>query len=330
MDGLVIYGVYAECDIGKFGWADQVISNDQVLPYFILHKLGEYPGVPGLFTSCLFSGALSTCSSGLNSMAAVALEDVIKKVKPDITDKRSTILSKCIACSLGLLVIGLAFAVSAFGTMVLQLSYSIYGIIGGPYLGVFSLGILVPWANWKGAFSGVIVGVCSTLWLAIGAQKYPPNKHEAMVKATGCKSFINMTVANFTDPERIELFKKFDVNGIRYPANEFTEYDFPAADWYAISYLWYAAIGVSFTFVTGMIMSWVFNVILKEEPGEVKKELLFNYGEFFDWLKHLCCRGHHYEIAAKRKKNDGDGQSLHNMAGNDDVHAADINRAYEI
>ena len=72
----------------------------------------------GLFTSCLFSGALSTASSGMNSIAAIVLEDIVKKVKPDITDKTSTLVSKVIACSLGLTVIGLAFLVSVAGTMV--------------------------------------------------------------------------------------------------------------------------------------------------------------------------------------------------------------------
>ena len=33
----------------------------------------DYPGVPGLFVAGVFSGALSTVSSGLNSLAAVSL-----------------------------------------------------------------------------------------------------------------------------------------------------------------------------------------------------------------------------------------------------------------
>ena len=86
----------------------------------------------------------------MNSVAACALEDIVKKVKPDISDRTSTKVSKVIACCLGLSVIGLAFLVSVVGTMVLQLAYSIFGIIGGPYLGLFFLGTMVPWANWKG------------------------------------------------------------------------------------------------------------------------------------------------------------------------------------
>ena len=37
----------------------------------------DYPGVPGLFVAGVFSGALSTVSSGLNSLAAVTLRLVV-------------------------------------------------------------------------------------------------------------------------------------------------------------------------------------------------------------------------------------------------------------
>ncbi len=35
----------------------------------------------------------------------------------------------------------------------------------------------------------------------------------------------------------------------------------PLADFYSISYLWYAAIGVSFTFVAGVLFSWIFGEV---------------------------------------------------------------------
>ena len=44
-----------------------------------------------------------------------------------------------------------------------------------------------------------------------------------------------------------------------------TKYEFlliwfspPEASWYSISYLWYAAIAISFTFVSGMLFSLIF------------------------------------------------------------------------
>ncbi|XP_066913221.1 sodium-coupled monocarboxylate transporter 1-like isoform X2 [Clytia hemisphaerica] len=307
MDGCVIYAVYSKCDIGKFGLG-YVTSNDQVLPYFIIDKLKEYQGVPGLFTSCLFSGALSTASSGLNSIAAVLLEDVVKKVKPDINDAAATRMSKIIACALGFLVIGLSFLVSKFGTMVLQLAYSIFGIIGGPYLGLFCLGMLVPWSTWKGAYCGVVVGVSTTLWLAVGGIIYPPNKHAQMVDVRECQVYKDYHNPNATMYEQLRNDTKIPSivqgNGLAYPTLEFNDHDISLASWYSMSYLWYAAIGVSFTFVTGCLVSLFCKYVLKEEEEDVDEDLLFDYYGFFQSLIPKKCRSDSYEMNRSSKGNE--------------------------
>ena len=60
-----------------------------------MDTLRNTPGLPGLFLSCVFSAALSTISSGLNSLSAVFLEDVIKGfILKDITDKKAALFSK--------------------------------------------------------------------------------------------------------------------------------------------------------------------------------------------------------------------------------------------
>lgn len=43
-----------------------------------MEVLSNIRGLPGLFISCIFSGTMSTVSSGLNSMAAVVWEDFLK------------------------------------------------------------------------------------------------------------------------------------------------------------------------------------------------------------------------------------------------------------
>ena len=47
----------------------------------------ENPGFPGFFVAGIFSGALSTVSGGLNSLAAVTLEDFIKPYWSKISKK---------------------------------------------------------------------------------------------------------------------------------------------------------------------------------------------------------------------------------------------------
>lgn len=55
----------------------------------------NFPGFPGLFVSGIFSGALSTVSSGVNSLATVTLEDIIKGYsKRELSDKTATWITK--------------------------------------------------------------------------------------------------------------------------------------------------------------------------------------------------------------------------------------------
>ncbi|XP_021359993.1 sodium-coupled monocarboxylate transporter 2-like [Mizuhopecten yessoensis] len=90
--GTVIYAFYQTCDPLSFGLID---ASDQLLPLFVMDVLGHMPGIPGLFVSCLFSGALSTLSSGLNSIAAVILEDCVKIFCfKEMSERKATFASK--------------------------------------------------------------------------------------------------------------------------------------------------------------------------------------------------------------------------------------------
>ncbi|KAL5018667.1 hypothetical protein ScPMuIL_004389 [Solemya velum] len=77
MIGVVMYGFYSTCDPVSAGLIEK---RDQLLPLFTMDILGDVPGVPGLFLSCIFSGGLSSMSSGLNALAAVLLGRLFKAV----------------------------------------------------------------------------------------------------------------------------------------------------------------------------------------------------------------------------------------------------------
>ncbi|XP_047101546.1 sodium-dependent multivitamin transporter-like [Schistocerca piceifrons] len=75
-------------------------------------------------------------------------------------ESRSPLVGKLLALVFGLLFLGLAFMAQFLGG-VLQASLTIFGAVGGPVLGFFSLGMFLPHANeplWV-----VVLGVLLTL-----------------------------------------------------------------------------------------------------------------------------------------------------------------------
>ena len=67
-------------------------------PLFVMQILGRFPGLTGLFISCILSATLSTFSSGVNSMATVILEDIYKRLpkKNPMTNEEEVIFSKAL------------------------------------------------------------------------------------------------------------------------------------------------------------------------------------------------------------------------------------------
>lgn len=242
--GLVMYARYQECNPRVMG---DVTSNDQMVLYFVMDVLQDYPGLPGLFVACIFSGALSTISSAFNSLATVTMADFVRPYFPNMTEKRATLVSKGLACMYGLVCLAMAFLASLMGS-VLSAALSIFGMVGGPLLGLFIVGMLFPWTNAIGAISGLAVSLPLALWLGIGSIMYnnanagppagpPPqclNMSDFTTAAT--TAFATTTVATTTvAPPALMGLAKF----------------------YSLSYMWYTAHNAAIVVVVGLVVSFI-------------------------------------------------------------------------
>jgi sodium-coupled monocarboxylate transporter 8/12 len=165
--GVMIYAYYADCDPYT---AKQIQDIDQIFPYFVMEVLGDKKGLPGVFLACIFSGSLSTISSGLNSLAAVLIEDVYKGLMGRrLTDQRQGLISKIFSVALGAFVILLTYVVSYLGP-ILNVALSLFGVLEGPIMGVFVLGFFFPQANRRGGLIGFLTSLFLLLWIFLGAQ----------------------------------------------------------------------------------------------------------------------------------------------------------------
>lgn len=145
-NGLLIYTTYKKCDPLTTKLAK---ARDQLLPLFVMDVLGDLPGLSGIFIAGVFSAALSSLSTCLNSMSAVVLEDFCKPfVRRPLSDTAINFIMRSVVVGVGVLCVALVFLVEKLGT-VLQLAMSLEAITNGPLLGIFTMGILMPFVNGK-------------------------------------------------------------------------------------------------------------------------------------------------------------------------------------
>nr|XP_033325163.1 sodium-coupled monocarboxylate transporter 1-like isoform X3 [Megalopta genalis] len=245
--GLLIYAWYHECDPLTTKLAG---AKDQLLPLLVMNVLKEMPGLPGLFVAGVFSAALSSLSTGLNSMSAVVLEDFIKPFrKTPFTPKTADTLMKLTVVILGVTCVALVFVVEKTGSHVLQLTTSLTSITSGPSLAIFSMGVLLPWVNAKGALIGGLSGLSFMSWISLSAEAAIASGRlkfdEKPISTEGCYyTFPQVESLIFIPPDNI-------LN-----AGEDDMLPEPLA-LYRLSYLWYTVTGALVTMSVGLLVSLI-------------------------------------------------------------------------
>ncbi|XP_056654734.1 sodium-coupled monocarboxylate transporter 1 isoform X2 [Monodelphis domestica] len=243
--GLSLYSVYHNCD----PWTSKKVwSPDQLMPYLAIDILQRFPGLSGLFVAAAYSGTLSTVSSSITALACVTLEDVIKPHLDSPSERTLFLFSKGTCLFYGIICIGMAALASLMGSM-LQAALSIFGMIGGPLLGLFTLGILFPLANSNGAFIGILCGFITSLWIGVGAYYYPPPPKRTLP--------LPLSVANCSETRSMYLdWTNFTIHGFSTSWDEFyLSRNAISRNIYSLSYLYLSTVGTLVTIIVGLIAS---------------------------------------------------------------------------
>lgn len=69
----------------------------------------------------------------------------------------------------------------------LQAALTIFGVVGGPVFGVFTLGMFTRLGNQRGAIIGLFVSLVFSLWIGFGQPK-PPIPNKINVNASNCSN----------------------------------------------------------------------------------------------------------------------------------------------
>ncbi|XP_061609957.1 solute carrier family 5 member 6a isoform X2 [Phyllopteryx taeniolatus] len=273
--GLVMFARYGEDSPLDKGY---VKTNDQMVLYFVMDVFKDLPGLAGLFVACLFSGALSTISSAFNSLATVTMEDLIKPHFPNMAESKATLLSKGLALAYGLLCLAMAYLASIMGS-VLQAALSIFGMVGGPLLGLFCLGMFFPWANSIGALVGLAAGLAMAFWIGIGSfvMRMPGPSAVPPLSTVTPPPFENISTTVMTSLVNATTTKPrpTGVDAL-----------------YSLSYMWYSAHNSTTVVVVGLLVSLLTGPTKEKQltPGTVYPvlgNLLFFLPQRY--REKLCC-----------------------------------------
>jgi SSS family transporter len=131
---------------------------DRVFPFFIVHELPA--GIRGFLAAGAFAAAMSTISSGLNTLANVTVVDLLERWGPGVRTAR------IVTVAWTLVVIGAAVIAFRLGSL-LELIVRVNSYFYGCLLGIFLLGMFNERASGAGVRGGLLTGMAGIIALAL-------------------------------------------------------------------------------------------------------------------------------------------------------------------
>ena len=115
----------------------------------------------------------------------------------------------------------------------LELALVIGGCTNGPIIGVFTLGMLVPWVSNRGALGGFLTGVILTSWVAGGATVYRDQLSYTSVTSPKYPD----QVSQCPDTWLLDMANVTVTHEVKHPLPGYLPV-------YELSYIWYSALGI--------------------------------------------------------------------------------------
>lgn len=138
-------------------------GGDRVFPDFITKHLPS--GLSGLVVAAIFAAAMS---SSLNSIAATAVNDLYKPLRPNSSDNHYLKVSHILTLAWGVVQIAVALVVRHQARSALDQALSIASLINGPILGVFLVGTFLRRVSQPPALIGMLVSIGVMLYVFFG------------------------------------------------------------------------------------------------------------------------------------------------------------------
>jgi SSS family solute:Na+ symporter len=130
---------------------------DDLFPWFIAHILPA--GLSGVLIAALFSAAMSSVSSGVNSITTVLMTDFPKLfVRGDLDEAKKVARAKAIGVVIGVTAIVIGLTQNAIKGNFMELAQKINGFFTAPMTALFMMAFFMKRVNRQGAWVSIFVG----------------------------------------------------------------------------------------------------------------------------------------------------------------------------
>ena len=143
-----------------------ISNNDSIFPWYIVRELPM--GISGLLVAGIFSAAMSSISSSLNSVSTAYCNDFHLHYKPKVNDVKLLRIARVATMVTG--VLGVLLALWMAGSNIKSLwdqFYRFLGLFTGGLGGMFLLGMLTKKANSKGTLMGLVVSAVLIWYISV-------------------------------------------------------------------------------------------------------------------------------------------------------------------
>ena len=146
-------------------------KGDRVFSHYIVHELPAGIGLIGVLLAAVFSAAISTLSSSLNSSATAVVSDWIvpaRRKSGGMDQTNIVTLSRVLTVVFGIVQIVIGIWAASWDDAVVNNALAIAGFAAGLLLGLFALGTFCPRARQVDAVIGLVAGLSVLLYVKFG------------------------------------------------------------------------------------------------------------------------------------------------------------------
>ncbi len=156
----LMLGIALACFYAQYPPGTPFKSGDRVFATFIVTQLPAGIGLIGIILASVFSAAMSTLSSSLNSSASSAVNDLyLPRLKRPASERHQLWASRIFTVLFGFAQIGVGIAGMYVSKTVVNEVLAIAGFTVGVLLGVFALGVLTQRVGQRAALVGLVSGL---------------------------------------------------------------------------------------------------------------------------------------------------------------------------